>query len=104
MRWDSATGSGFTIRHQNWSRKQFVSPPNILFYAHESRNYGHPHVYSESVPEFFIRLLTKKGDVVLDPFLGSGTTAVVARRLGRSFLGFERNPAYYEIAKRRAAG
>jgi site-specific DNA-methyltransferase (adenine-specific) len=42
-----------------------------------------------------------EGDLVLDPFLGSGTVAVVAKMLGRHFLGFEIVPEYYEFAKKR---
>jgi site-specific DNA-methyltransferase (adenine-specific) len=41
------------------------------------------------------------GDLVLDPFIGSGTTAVVAKRMGRRFIGFEINPDYCELARRR---
>ena len=44
---------------------------------------------------------TKEEDVILDPFMGSGTTGVVAKRLGRQFIGIEENEEYYEIAKRR---
>jgi modification methylase len=46
---------------------------------------------------------TKPGDVVLDPFLGSGTTAAVAKKLGRHFIGIEREPAYAKIARARIA-
>ncbi len=46
---------------------------------------------------------TKPGDVILDPFLGSGTTAAVAKRLGRRFIGIEREPAYASIARARIA-
>lgn len=47
---------------------------------------------------------TSPGDLVLDPFFGSGTTGAVARRLGRNFLGIEREPAYVEVARARIAG
>jgi DNA modification methylase len=44
---------------------------------------------------------SKEGDIVLDPFMGSGTTAEVALRLGRQYLGFEINPEYVELAEKR---
>src|SRR5581483_6191387 len=47
---------------------------------------------------------SKPGDVVLDPFFGSGTTGAVARRLGRHFIGIERDKAYAKIARTRIAG
>ncbi len=50
-----------------------------------------------------IRACSNPGDIVLDPFLGSGTTAVVARKLARRFLGFELSPEYAANAKRRVA-
>ena len=46
---------------------------------------------------------TNKGDVVLDPFLGSGTTAVVAKKLGRKYIGYEIVPEYVEMANIRLA-
>jgi modification methylase len=46
---------------------------------------------------------TKPGDVILDPFLGSGTSAAVAKKLGRRFIGIEREPAYAKIARKRIA-
>ena len=61
----------------------------------------HPAVYPEYVIQEFLKLLTKEGDVVLDPFMGSGTTGVVAKKLGRHFIGIEINPEYCEYAKKR---
>jgi len=51
-----------------------------------------------------ISLSTRPGELVLDPFMGSGTTAVVAYELGRRFLGIELNPEYLQIAERRLNG
>ena len=45
--------------------------------------------------------LCLEGDIVLDPFIGSGTTGLVANKLGRHYVGIELNPQYVEIAKRR---
>lgn len=51
-----------------------------------------------------IKKLNEMGGIVLDPFLGSGTTAVVANKYNRGFIGIELNPKYAEMAKRRLEG
>jgi modification methylase len=63
----------------------------------------HPTQKPEALLSRVILAASNKGDVVLDPFTGSGTTAVVAKRLGRNFIGIERDPAYAEAAKARIA-
>ena len=57
--------------------------------------------FPEKLPEMCIQLLTYKGDTVLDPFMGSGTTAKVAQELGRNFIGFEISENYCNIANER---
>lgn len=57
--------------------------------------------FPERLPEMCIELLTYKGDTVLDPFMGSGTTAKVAQNTDRNFIGFEISPNYFEIANDR---
>ncbi|HWM34344.1 MAG TPA: site-specific DNA-methyltransferase [Pseudolysinimonas sp.] len=64
---------------------------------------GHFATYPEGLAERCIRIGSGEGDLVLDPFMGSGTTAVVAARLGRRFLGCELNPDYVQMAARRLA-
>lgn len=64
--------------------------------SHEAT--GHPAAYPIGLPEFFIRLLTDPGDVVLDPFAGSGSTIIAAHRTGRVGLGVELSPHYTDIA------
>jgi DNA modification methylase len=54
--------------------------------------------------EALVRDFTDEGETVLDPFAGSGTTGVACRRLGRRFIGFERDPKYAAIAEKRIAG
>jgi site-specific DNA-methyltransferase (adenine-specific) len=54
--------------------------------------------------EALIRDFTDEGETILDPFAGSGTTGVACRRLGRRFIGFERDPKYAAIAEKRIAG
>lgn len=68
-----------------------VRPSDVITIPTSSLNIGHPAVYPIGLPEFFIKLMSKEGDVVVDPFLGSGTTALVALKLGRRFLGIERS-------------
>ena len=61
----------------------------------------HPNEKPVALVEKFILLHTKPGDVVLDPFMGSGTTGVAALKHGRQFIGIEVSPEYFEIASRR---
>ncbi|RPI22594.1 MAG: site-specific DNA-methyltransferase, partial [Actinobacteria bacterium] len=63
----------------------------------------HPARFPKLLPEFFIKLLTDRGDLVLDPFLGSGSTAVAAVTTGRHYVGYESEPRYVEMAERRIA-
>ena len=62
---------------------------------------NHPAPFPTALPERLIQLYTYKNDLVVDPFLGSGSTLVAAHRLGRRYLGYDLDPAYVEIAKRR---
>jgi modification methylase len=71
------------------------------------KNEGGTKAHSTQKPESLLHRVivssTKPGDVVLDPFFGSGTTGAVARRLGRHFIGIERDPAYAQLARTRIA-
>jgi site-specific DNA-methyltransferase (adenine-specific)/site-specific DNA-methyltransferase (cytosine-N4-specific) len=82
---------------------ELVRPSNVVVMPVSCLNIDHPAVYPIALPEFFIRLMTKEGDVVVDPFLGSGTTALAAVKLGRQFLGIERNDEYVRLAEKRIA-
>src|SRR5947209_6565132 len=64
---------------------------------------AHPTQKPEALLHRILLASTKPGDVVLDPFFGTGTTGAVAKRLGRRFIGIERDPAYAVIARRRIA-
>lgn len=61
----------------------------------------HPATFPDQLAKDAINCFSKEGDVVLDPFLGSGTTAVACILLGRKYIGIELNPSYIEIAKKR---
>ncbi|MCB1261355.1 MAG: site-specific DNA-methyltransferase, partial [Acidimicrobiales bacterium] len=62
---------------------------------------GHPAPYPVELPQRLIELYTYAGDVVLDPFMGSGTTAVAAVTTGRHFIGFDTDEAYLDVARER---
>lgn len=63
----------------------------------------HPTVKPVALMEHLIRLVTREGQVVLDPFVGSGTTCIAARKLLRHYIGFDNNSEYIGIAKHRLA-
>jgi DNA modification methylase len=65
---------------------------------------AHFATFPEALPERCIKAGTRLGDLVLDPFCGSGTTGKVAVRLGREFVGIELNPTYAELARTRIGG
>lgn len=69
-----------------------------------SERLDHPTQKPEAVMDHLVKLASAPGMVVLDPFCGSGTTAVVCLRSGRSFVGIDLEPAYVEMANRRIAG
>jgi DNA modification methylase len=66
-----------------------------------ARRVGHPAPFPVGLPRRFIELYTFAGDVVLDPFMGSGSTAVAAVEADRRFVGYELDPAYARLARRR---
>ena len=61
----------------------------------------HPSPFPEELPARLIRLYTFRGECILDPFAGTGTTCAAAKRLGRSWIGYDTSPEYVEIARRR---
>ena len=68
-----------------------------------ARRVGHPAPFPVELPRRLIELYTFAGDLVLDPFLGSGSTAVAAIQSGRHFVGYELDPGYAELAEKRIA-
>ena len=69
--------------------------------ATECSNKNHSATFPYSLPEWFIKLFTQRNDVVLDPFLGSGTTVMAAKTLDRSYIGMDANIEYCKISERR---
>lgn len=78
------------------------TPDSVLrLTRHVARNGAeatHPAVFPVSVPEHLMMSFTDKGQSVLDPFMGSGTTGVACANLGRAFIGIEIDPGYFDIA------
>jgi DNA modification methylase len=68
-----------------------------------ARRVGHPAPFPVELPEQLIRLYTFKDDLVLDPFMGSGSALVAAARLGRRYVGYDLDAEYVDIARRRVA-
>ncbi|CCD30071.1 DNA methylase N-4/N-6 domain protein (modular protein) [Candidatus Glomeribacter gigasporarum BEG34] len=97
----SETGSGFRRAMRAWIGKTHVLPDNVLHVSPEARNKGHPAVYPVALPRFFIRLLTKPGDLVVDPFAGSGTTGIAALQLQRRCLLIDNHYPYCVLAAQR---
>ncbi|VEI54361.1 DNA-methyltransferase [Capnocytophaga sputigena] len=96
---NSKVGSGFGKNISNWIDREKAYPTNVLHLATECNNKKHSAAFPEELPEWFIKLFTKEGDMVLDPFAGSGTTLFVAERMGRSAIGIEIMEDYYQMIK-----
>ena len=97
IRDESKVGSGFGKNISNWLDRKMAYPTNVLHLATECNNKNHSAAFPEGLPEWFIKLFTKEGDTVLDPFMGSGTTNTVAKRMRRNSIGIEIVPEYYSM-------
>lgn len=97
----SKVGSGFGKNVSNWLNRKMAYPTNVLHLATECGNKNHSAAFPPSLPSWFIKLFTKEGDVVLDPFMGSGTTLFVANEMGRSSIGIDIVKEYCEEVRRR---
>jgi len=93
--------SGFGKNVSHWLNKDMVYPTNVLHLATECNNRQHSAVFPEALPEWFIKLFTKEGDTVLDPFMGSGTTLFVSQKLMRNSIGIEIVAEYYQAVKKK---
>ncbi len=99
IRDNAKNGSGFGKNVSNWLNREKAYPTNVLHLATECNNKNHSAVFPEALPEWFIKLFTREEDTVLDPFMGSGTTIVVAQRLKRNSVGIDILPEYFEMVK-----
>ncbi len=99
VRDNSKVGSGFGKNISNWINRDKAYPSNVLHLATECNNKNHSAAFPEELPEWFIKLFTIENDLVLDPFMGSGTTLHVSNRMRRNSIGIEIIPEYYEMVR-----
>jgi site-specific DNA-methyltransferase (adenine-specific) len=97
---NSKVGSGFGKNISNWVEREKAYPTNVLHLATECNNKNHSAAFPEELPEWFLKLFTKENDTVLDPFMGSGTTIIIANRMNRNSIGIDIVPEYYELVKK----
>ncbi len=107
----SKTNGSLGRNVSNWLHRKKVLPHNVIVFEEEHYvtnviefatvcyNKKHSAAFPLELPTWFIRLFTKKGDVVLDPFLGSGTTAYAALMLDRKYIGIEINKKFIKDAE-----
>ena len=111
-RHESRVSSGLSRNVSNWVGREKAYPTNVLHMppeqdypsnvlhmATECSNRNHSAAFPVDLPMWFIRLFTQEDDVVLDPFVGSGTTAIACVRTGRHFVGIELKSEYAELAR-----
>ena len=98
---NSKVGSGFGKKISNWINRDKVYPTNVLHIATECSNRNHSAAFPEGLPEWFIKLFTKENDTVLDPFMGSGTTLIVANRMKRNSIGIDTVYEYCEAINKK---
>jgi DNA modification methylase len=88
------------------TREQFLEWTKSVwsFSAMPARRVGHPAPFPEELPHRLIQLFTYRDDVVLDPFMGSGTTCLASAADGRRYIGYDLNGTYVELARKRLEG
>ncbi len=115
LRYTSKNNSHLGRNVANWLNKKKVLPHNVIVFEEEHRLYlsnvietatvpkesnNHSAVFPIELPTWFIQLFTKEGEIVLDPFMGSGSTAVAALLNNRNYLGIEIQSHYVKEAKK----
>ena len=85
------------------SREQFMEWTKSVWTMNpeSAQRVGHPAPFPIELPFRLIQLYTFQGDIVLDPFMGSGSTAIAATQTGRHYVGYENDPAYVSLAQQR---
>ena len=99
LRHESAAKSGLGRKVSNWVGREKVYPTNVLHLPTECSNRDHSATFPKELPLWFIRLFTEEESVVLDPFIGSGTTALACVDSNRHFIGIDLSTEYVNIAR-----
>lgn len=100
-RHNSENNSGFGRDLRKWKDKELVLPGNTISVPLVGKNMGHPAVFPVGLPEFFIKLFTVEGDNVLDPFGGSGSTALAAIPQKRNVVLVDNKKDYIKVMQKR---
>lgn len=96
---ESKVGSGFGKNVSNWLGRRKVYPTNVIHMATECSNRRHSATFPLDLPIWFIKLFTDEGDIVCDPFVGSGTTVLAAQRMYRRYVGIDIKKEFCEITR-----
>lgn len=108
----SANNKHLRRKVSNWLDRQTVFPHNVIVFENEhycfpdnvleispvTSNKNHSACYPVELPTWFIKLFSKEGDLILDPFSGIGTTALASILLNRNFIGIEKEEKYIKLA------
>ena len=91
------------FRHDNITKKEFIEWTKSVWTMNteSAKRIGHPAPFPEELPNRLIKLFSFTNDIVIDPFMGSGTTAIAAIKNNRNFVGYEINKEYINLANNR---
>ena len=101
VRHNSENDSGFGRDLTRWVGKKTVLPSNVLSLPLVGKNFGHPAAFPVDLPSFFIKLLSPKDGLIIDPFGGSGSTGIAACRLNRNSILVDNSKDYCRVAVNR---
>lgn len=96
---NSSMGKGFIVGFQNYSDEYY--PTNLIQFSSLRKNRLHPTEKPIALLEYLIKTYSREGEMVLDTFLGSGSTAIACLNTQRRYIGYEKETEFYEVAKRR---
>jgi site-specific DNA-methyltransferase (adenine-specific) len=99
LRDESKVLSGFGKNVSNWVGRDRAYPTNVLHLATECANRSHSAAFPKTLPAWFIKLFTERSDLVFDPFMGSGTTALAALDVNRRYVGIELQQKYFDMSR-----